>query len=132
MHIFSILPNFYALYYHFLGYSTSCPNDAALYELPEWNACMIWTLNNGNRVVLQNFVYSHNDCTPEKLSYWANYIKKVWKESGTAKCCYEVKYSTECPRQIFEKRIGYNLENMYFLFHVGDAKLGCWNRNICR
>ena len=52
---------------------------------------MIWTLKNGNRVVLQNFVYSHNDCTTEKIAYWANYIRKVWKEEGSAKCCFEVK-----------------------------------------
>ena len=52
---------------------------------------MIWTLKNGERVVLQNFVYSHNDCTSEKIAYWAKYIRKVWKEEGTAKCCYEVK-----------------------------------------
>ena len=83
--------SFTPVFFLFLGYSTNCPNDASLYELPEWNACMIWTLNNGNRVVLQNFVYSHNDCTNEKLSYWANYIKKVWKQEGTARCCFEVR-----------------------------------------
>ena len=75
-----------------LGYSTQCPKDAALFELPEWNACMVWTLDKGDRVVLQNFVASHNDCTDEKLEYWASYIRKVWKEPGKAHCCYEVRY----------------------------------------
>ena len=51
---------------------------------------MVWTLNRGNRVVLQNFVYSHSDCTKEKLDYWKEYIYKVWKEEGSATCCYEV------------------------------------------
>ena len=63
---------------------------ASPFELPEWNACMVWVLNGSNRVVLQNFVYSHNDCTEEKLDYWAEYISKVWREPGTAKCCFQV------------------------------------------
>ena len=73
-----------------LGYATQCPRDASPFELPEWNACMVWVLNGSNRVVLQNFVYSHNDCTEEKLDYWAEYISKVWREPGTAKCCFQV------------------------------------------
>ena len=71
------------------GYSTQCPKDAALYQLPEWNACMVWVLERGNQVILQNFVYSHSDCTKEKLDYWAEYIQKVWREPGRAQCCFE-------------------------------------------
>ena len=76
-----------------LGYETQCPRDASLFELPNWNACMVWTLNSSNRVILQNFVYSHNDCTPEKLDHWAEYIGKTWREPGTAKCCFQVSKS---------------------------------------
>lgn len=72
------------------GYSTQCPQDAVLYELPEWNACMVWTLDNTKRVILQNFVYSHSDCTKEKLDYWSDYIFKVWRQPGSAKCCFDV------------------------------------------
>ena len=79
-----------SIFIHVLGYATQCPRDASPFELPEWNACMVWVLNGSNRVVLQNFVYSHNDCTEEKLDYWAEYISKVWREPGTAKCCFQV------------------------------------------
>ena len=79
-----------SIFVHVLGYATLCPRDASPFELPEWNACMVWVLNGSNRVVLQNFVYSHNDCTEEKLDHWAEYISKVWREPGTAKCCFQV------------------------------------------
>ena len=57
--------------------------------MPEWNACMVWVLNRGNRVILQNFVYSHSDCTKEKLEHWSEYIQKTWREPGRAQCCFE-------------------------------------------
>ena len=28
-----------------LGYATQCPRDASPFELPEWNACMVWVIN---------------------------------------------------------------------------------------
>ena len=40
-------------------------------------------------MILQNFVYSHSDCTKEKLEHWSEYIQKTWREPGRAQCCFE-------------------------------------------
>ena len=41
------------------------PRDAVLFELPGWDACMTWRLDDG-RTVLQNFVMREEDCTPSE------------------------------------------------------------------
>ncbi len=65
-----------------------CPREAVLFELPGWDACMTWRLEDG-RTVLQNFVMSAEDCTTARLVYWENYIQRVWKTAGWAECCFE-------------------------------------------
>ena len=78
-----------------------------LFKVNKWDACMTWTLlplkkgtyadergiRNSNDIagdiVLLNSV-SSQDCNPEKLQKWNQYITKIWKRPGIAQCCFEV------------------------------------------
>ena len=86
---------------------TLCPENAVLFKVNKWDACMTWKLlplkkgtyvdDNGMRnyddlpgdVVLQNSV-SSQDCNPEKIQRWNQYITKIWRRPGLAQCCFEV------------------------------------------
>lgn len=104
------------------GYSTQCPQDAVLYELPEWNACMVWTLDHDKRVVLQNFVYSHSDCTKEKLDYWSDYIFKVWRQPGSAKCCFDVSTDSNVPYRKENYRLFADTTSLFYASFDGFQK----------
>ena len=88
--------------------TTSCPKNAVLYKVNNWDACMTWRLlpleknylvdgRNGHRngksahgdIVLQNSV-SSQDCNEEKIQRWNQYITKIWKRPGIAQCCFQV------------------------------------------
>ena len=88
--------------------ATACPKNAVLFKVNKWDACMVWKLlplnkgeyvddlgikNSNNlpgEIVLQNSV-SSEDCNDEKLDRWNQYITKIWKRPGVAKCCFEVR-----------------------------------------
>ena len=87
--------------------TTSCPKNAVLFKVNKWDACMVWKLlpleketyiddlgvrNSENlpaEIVLQNSV-SSEDCNKEKIQRWNQYITKIWKRPGVAKCRFEV------------------------------------------
>ena len=83
--------------------TSSCPKNAVLYKVNNWDACMTWMIlpleknadvgrnsksTTGN-IVLQNSV-SSEDCNEEKIQRWNQYITKIWKRPGLAQCCFQV------------------------------------------
>ena len=64
-----------------------CPNDAKLIDSSSHNACITWKLANGT-VLLQNVVRFDEECLPQKIKFWSNFIDLYYKDSGGAvKCC---------------------------------------------
>ncbi|TRY73774.1 hypothetical protein TCAL_00951 [Tigriopus californicus] len=78
----------------FKGLPTRCPEDAVLYELTGWNACMTWRLANGT-TILQNFVQQETDCTEASKARWRSRIFDIWQMDGNVDCCTEDECNNE-------------------------------------
>ena len=64
-----------------------CPNDAKLIDSAAHDACITWQLANGS-VLFQNVVRFDEECRPEKIKFWSNFIDLYYKDSGgSVQCC---------------------------------------------
>ena len=59
----------------------------ALDDFEDHDACITWQLANGT-ILFQNVVRSDEECHPDKIVFWSNFIDLYYKDSGgSVKCC---------------------------------------------